>query len=218
MKFIRTIFFLSPPVVVLLVAALMISMSGVFGTLNVKTLDPQTLILVLALRDCSQLSPAVLSELAAKVETEFGLSAEQKPVFQFSSFEKKLLAFFQDENYERTSRLKKNIHLLAKTIFLQWMNDYEKATAKEKKALLQKCVQEMNHWQEIYLEFLYAADLPIPPLDRTLAEFNEIADGFKAGEVPEEAKRMENFKRTLFKAIVADKVNPIRGVLDWFMP
>ncbi|MDR0869829.1 MAG: hypothetical protein LBN39_03470 [Planctomycetaceae bacterium] len=204
-RFVNFLYF-SAPVLPLLFCAAMLLMSKVFGPLNVDGLDRSTLVWVMKLRNFQALPLQTQNELTARSEAEFGRSAKQKPLFQFSGAEKKIYAYFRSNASTQPSVFENNLMLMARIRYFQWMTAYETGTPEAKAALMREIVRDMKYWQEIYLDFLYAADLPVPTLAELIQEFEKMIDGFKKDAAPVDAARIDTFKYEMNRAIAANEV------------
>ena len=181
-------------------------MNNVFGSIKPEKLDRPTLIRVMQLRDFRQMTPEQVVALADRAEAEFGRNGAMRPIFDFTPAEKKIYAYFRDERTARKSFFEGNLMLMARTRYFQWMNDYEILSEVDRVELMRNVTAEMKYWETIYMDFLHAAELPIPSMAELIREFEKMIDDFKIGATPEEIVRIDTFKRRMNTAIVAGEV------------
>ncbi|MDR1963402.1 MAG: hypothetical protein LBQ50_06460 [Planctomycetaceae bacterium] len=205
-RFIGNACFFAGPFVVLAVGVLMISMYGVLGSINPETIDRSDLIRAMKLRDFRMLPPETVKALAKRAEEEFGRKSVNKPEFRFSKTEKKVYAYFQNNRSEQKSFFESNLLLLARVRYFQWMNDYAAASPEQQHVLMKEVVDDMKYWESVFMDFLRAADLPIPSLAELIREFENMIDNFKIGATPEEIARIDNFKQRMNTAFVAREI------------
>ncbi len=198
---------------ILLIALGVVVLRGIFGPLAPEQLNRGTLIRVIQLRDFRQLPDDKVAALADRAEKEFGRNGIQRPVFAFSGIEKRVFAYFGAEETRTPSLLETNLYEMARIRYFQWMNEYERSSEATRIALMQKIVADLKYWQTLYVEFLTAAELPIPSLAKLIHEFEKMITAFKVGAMPSEIKRIDAFKRRLNAAIVASEVG---GAVDNF--
>jgi hypothetical protein len=204
--------FYAVPFCAFIVVVVMISLHSVLGTIHPKTIDRSTLIRVMQIRDFRILPPKTVAELAERAEAEFGRNSLQKPVFQFSETEKNVYAYFQsnrqkEKQQQHPSYFETNLILMAKSRYFHWMNTYAAAAPEEQSVLMNEIVDDMNYWQTVYLDFLQAANLPVPSLAELIQEFDEMIEQFKVGATEDEIARIDHFKRRMNAAFVASEVH-----------
>jgi hypothetical protein len=217
--------FFSGPFVVLAVGIVMISMRGIYGQINPETIDRTDLIWVMKLRDFRTLPPKTAEALTFRAETEFGRQSNNKPVFQFSNTEKKIYTYFQKNRSKQKSFFETNLLLMARIRYFQWMNDYASASPEQRIVLMNAVVDDMKYWESVFMDFLYAAGLPIPSITELIREFENMIEQFKIGATPEEINQIDHFKHLMNAAYLAHEVqnatqnlsgNISTGVLNLF--
>ncbi|MDR2761767.1 MAG: hypothetical protein LBB88_04115 [Planctomycetaceae bacterium] len=182
--------------------------SIIFGTNNPETIDRVTLIRQIQLRDFRQLSPKMLDRITNRVELEFGIDSKEKPKFEFSPTVKRIILLFQNHDptklpppSEQLSRCERNLQIIAKVRFFQWMemvestktNETRKSKA-ERDAVMEKIIAELKYWDSVYRQFLEAINLPQPTIQEALEQMENLVNEFKRNESPEQIERIENFK------------------------
>lgn len=207
-RFFSCLGFFGAPTLVLITGTIALAFSQVFGPFNPDKVDRATLIRAMQLRDFRTFSPDALRRTTDRAESEFGRKSAQKPVFEFSSTEKKVYAYFQEGragNPEKgpSSHFETNLLLMARLRYFQWMNDYEAFSDEQRKALMNEIADDMKYWQSVYMDFLRAADLPIPSIQELIREFEQMIDRFKVDATPDEVARIDSFKQKMNQAIVA---------------
>jgi hypothetical protein len=207
-------FFLSPWLVIAAEIG-MISAENIFGRIDSENVSRATLVRIMQLRDFRQLPPETVERITERAEKEFGRHGIQKPTFSFSNTEKKVYAYFQTHRSANLSFFETNLNLMSKLRYIRLMNDYEQGTKEQRNVQMQNLVEEMRYWQTIYIDFLRAADLPIPTLAELIQEFQTMIQKFKEGEPPEMAARIDDFTRHLTRTLVAKE---IQGTLQKFLP
>lgn len=208
-------FFGFPAFLIVSVGTIACSMQRVFGPVDPASIDRLTLIRVMQLRDFRTFSRPTLERMTDRAEAEFGRKAAEKPRFEFSDPEKRIYAYFRDKKTARKSHFETNMLLMARTRYFQWMNDHEILDADARTELMRGVVDDMKYWETLYLDFLRAAELPIPSMAELLREFDEMIDGFKTGATDEEVVRIDSFKRNMNKAIVAREMHgAVKNVSD----
>ncbi|MDR2756866.1 MAG: hypothetical protein LBC20_14300 [Planctomycetaceae bacterium] len=198
--------FFAGPFVVLAVGIAMISMRGIWGSIDPETIDRTNLIRVMKLRDFRTLPPKTVEALTHRAETEFGRQSDNKPVFQFSKTEKKIYAYFQNNRSEQKSFFEINLLLMARTRYFQWMNDYASASPEQQIVLMSEVVDDMKYWESVFMDFLHAAGLPIPSIAELIREFENMIEQFKIGATPEEIAQIDHFKQRMNTAYLAYEV------------
>ncbi|MDR3199100.1 MAG: hypothetical protein LBU34_14630 [Planctomycetaceae bacterium] len=192
--------------VVWAVGVVMISMHGIFGSVNPETIDRANLIRVMKLRDFRTLPPETVKALTFRAETEFGRQSANKPVFQFSKTDKQIYAYFQNNRFERKSLFETNLLLMSRIQYFQWMNGYASALPEQRVLLMKEVVEDMRYWQLVYMDFLRAAELPVPSMAELIREFDDMIEYFKIGATQEEIARIDDFKQRINTAYAASEI------------
>ncbi|MDR1270550.1 MAG: hypothetical protein LBK82_13595 [Planctomycetaceae bacterium] len=198
--------FFAGPFVVLAVGAAMILMHGIFGAINPETIDRATLIRAMKFRDFRTLPPETVIALTHRAEREFGRQSGNKPVFQFSETERKIYTYFQNSRSEQKSFFETNLLLMARARYFQWMNNYASASPEQRVVLMKEVVDDMKYWESVFMDFLRAAELPIPSIAELIREFEKMIEHFKVGATPEEIARIDDFKQRMNTAFVAHEI------------
>jgi hypothetical protein len=198
--------FFAGPFAVLAVGIVMILMRGIFGSINPETMDRTNLIRVMKFRDFRTLPPETVTALTYRAEKEFGRQSGSKPVFQFSKTERKIYAYFKNSRSEQKSFFETNLLIMARIRYFQWMNDYTSAPPERQVLLMKEVIDDMNYWELVFMDFLRAAELPIPSLAELIREFENMIEQFKIGATPEEMTRIDNFKQRMNTAFVAYEI------------
>lgn len=199
------------PVLIILVGCLAFSYSDVFGPIKPDQMSRATLIRIMHWRDFRDFSPELLRQITDRADSEFGRKGPHRPVFAFGWIEKKLYAHFLVNNTKPPAQLKINLRLMTRTRYVQWMNDYQFATALQQKAQLDEVVDEMKYWERVYMDFYCAAGVPVPNFEELIRQFDEMIEQFKIGAVEEEIVRIDDFKRTIRRTIIA---HHIKGAVE----
>jgi hypothetical protein len=208
-KFFRVIgrgCFFAGPFVVLAFGIVMISMHGLFGSINPETMDRANLIFVMKFRDFRRLPPETVTALTHRAETEFGRMSSNKPKFEFSEAERKIYVYFQNNRSKQKSFFETNLLLMARTRYFQWMNDYASSSPEQQAVLMKEVVDDMKYWESVYMDFLHASGLPIPSMAELIREFENMIEQFKIGATPEEITRIDYFKQRMNTAIVIGEI------------
>ena len=92
----------------------MIALNSILGNINPETLDRQTLVRVMQIRDFRQFSPELIERLTLRAEQEFGRHSPNKPVFAIPLLEQKLHVYFQTHRSNQQSYLERNLTIMAK--------------------------------------------------------------------------------------------------------
>ncbi len=197
------LFFFGAPFFLLAVGVVAASMNGVFGPFEPETLDRMTLIRLMQLRDFRTFSPELLRRTTNRADAEFGRQSSRPPIFEFTLLEKKIYAYFRGQKSASKSCMETNLMLMARIRYFQWMNDHESLTGDERRAVMNGALDDMEYWQNVYFDFLRAAELPIPSLAELIQEFDEMIEGFKIDATAEEIARIDSFKQSLNRAFVS---------------
>ncbi|MGL4593792.1 MAG: hypothetical protein ACRCUY_03575 [Thermoguttaceae bacterium] len=212
------ILFFSTLLIIVLVTLVMWSFRCVYGPIDPEKLDRGTVIRIMELRDFRRFSPELLAEMTSRVEAEFGIHAAQKPDFRFSDLEKRIYSYFQKNRSQSPSYFEQNLRLMGRTRYFDWMNRYETFSKEERGVLMRNITDEMKYWENVYMDFLRGAEIPIPPLAVLIQEFMEMIESFKEGASQEDAVRVDQFKQKLNEALVAraaaDATKGIQGNLE----
>jgi hypothetical protein len=199
-------FFAVPIFIVLAVCIFSIWVSVIFGTNDPELVDRVVLIRQIQFRDFRQLAPAMLVRFTDRVEFEFGLCAKQRLRFKFSPFERYIILRYQNPNpaqlpmpTEQLSRCERNLQIIAKVRYLQWMTAVKNAAESERDAIMERIVLELKYWDVVYREFLTAVGLPQPTLQEALLQMEHLINEFKKNESIEHVVEIEKFKQQIIR-------------------
>ena len=204
------------PLPFLAVCFMMIALNDILGHINPETLDRQTLVRVMQIRDFRQFSSESVERLTVRAEQEFGRLSPNRPVFTLSSWEKKLHVYFQQHRSKQPSHMESNLTLMAKTRFFQWMHEYHSASLVRKAELMSVVVEEMLYWQEIYLEYVRSLDLPEPTLAELAQDFQRMIEHFKTNASPEEVAMIDALARDMSRTLFATEVQ--KSIMNFLTP
>ena len=214
----RLLFF-ALPLPFIAVCFVMIALNGIFGSIDPETIDRQTLIRVMQIRDFRQFSPELLERMTDRIEQEFGRHSPNRPTFEFPAWEKRLHTRFFENRSEQPSNMENNLTLMARIRYIQWMNDYQSGTLREGVELMREVVEEMRYWQEIYFDYLRFLGQPEPTLAELHEDFQRMIEAFKVGASPEEAEQIDSFARAMSVALfVAEAPVVPQTILDRIPP
>lgn len=197
-------------------------MTPVLGPVDPPKMDRATLIRVMQLRDFQKFSNDRIAALADRAEAEFGRHGN-RPVFEFTPLEKRIYAYFRekrpDGNSAKKSFMEMNLMLMARYRYFQWMDADEQKNEAERIELMRGVAADMKHWESVYMDFLRAAELPIPTMTELIREFDKMIEGFKTDATPKDIVRIDAFKKRMNTAIVAGEVQgAVKNVLGSFLP
>jgi len=211
----RLLYFLLP-LPFLLVCFVMIALNGILGTINPETLDRQTLVRVMQMRDFRLLSPDLIERLTLRAEQEFGRHSPNRPAFELPSWEKKLHVHFQQNRSTQPSFMESNMTLMARKRYFQWMYEYNSAPRIRKAELMNDVVADMRYWQEIYLDYVRFLGLPEPTPAELYQDFQRMIEAFKVNTSTEEAALIDTFARDMSRALFASEAQ--RSIMNIFAP
>ena len=67
-------------------------------------------------------------------------------------------------------------------------------------------VADMRYWQEIYLDYLLALELPEPTAAELYEDFQQMIEAFKVGASPEEVVLIDSFAKDISRVLFAGEV------------
>jgi len=204
------------PLPFLAVCFIMITLDGILGNINPETLDRQSLVRVMQVRDFHQFSPDLVERLTLRAEQEFGRHSPNKPVFDIHNWEKKTHIYYRTNRSAQQSYMERNLNLMARKRYFQWMNEYDVAARDGKAALMNNVVEDMRYWQGIYLDYLRYLGLPEPTLAELYQDFQQMIADFKVDASPEEIVLIDSFARDLTRILFASEVQ--RSIMNFFAP
>ncbi len=229
-QLLKNVLFFGGPVFVLLTALAAAALAPIFGPIEPANVDRATLVRIMQLRDFQKMSTENRAAWTDRAEAEFGRGGVMRPVFAFSPLEKKIYAHFRGSDRPAPSRFERNLQLMARIRYFQWMSEYEQATEPERALLMRRISDDMTYWEWLYYDFLSAAELPRPTWAELIQEFEKMIEGFKVGATPEEQARIDRFKNRMNAAMVAGRIGgaaqkisdnvhaTVSGVLGTFLP
>jgi len=212
---VRLLFF-AIPLPFFAVCLVMIALEGILGNIEPEKVDRQTLMRVIQIRDFRRFDPELVERLTRRAEREFGRHSPNKPVFDISVWEKEVYIYFQTRRSSQRSTLERNLTLMAKTRYFQWMYEYQSAATPRKAELMNDVIADMRYWQEIYLEYVRFLGLPEPTLAELYRDFQRMIEEFKIGASPEETVLIDSFAQNMSKALFATEVQ--RSIFNLFAP
>ena len=210
----RLLYFLIP-LPFLAVCFMMVALNSILGHINPETLDRQTLVRVMQIRDFRQFSPDWIERLTLRAEQEFGRHSPNPPVFELPSWEKKVHTHFQKNRSEQKSSLEINLTLMAEIRFCQWMHEYNSASRVRKADMMNNIAADMHYWQEVYFDYLRFLGQPEPTLTELAQDFQRMVEAFKADASPEEAAKIDTFAKEISRALFTSEVQ--RSIMN-FLP
>ena len=211
----RSSFFLIP-VPFFVVCFVMIALGDILGHVVPEKMDRQVLVRVMQVRDFRQFSPDLINRLTLRAEQEFGRHSPNKPVFELPFFEKRVHAYFQARRSSQQSHLERNLTLMAKTRYLEWMYEHQSAAPLRKGELMKEVVADMQYWQEVFLEYIRFLGLPEPTLAELYEDFQQMIEAFKVGASPEEAALIDSFAQSMSRALFATEMQ--KSIFNFFAP
>jgi len=211
----RLLFFLIP-LPFFAVCLVMISLDGIFDNIEPEKTDRQTLVRIMQLRDFSRLAPDLIERLTSRAEQEFGRHSPNKPVFAISFLEKKIHVYFQTHRSNQRSCLERNLTLMARVRYFQWMYEHQTAASARKAALMNDVVADMRYWQEVYLDYVRSLGQPEPTLAELYQDFQRMIEEFKIGATSEEVVQIDSFAQSMSRALFATEVQ--RSIFNFFAP
>jgi hypothetical protein len=184
-------------VLLIAICAALFSMRGIFGNLEPETMNRQTLIRVIQLRDFRQFSPDLLERLTNRAEQEFGRHSPNKPIIELPFLEKRIHVYFQANRSIQQSFFENNLTLMARVRYFQWMYEHQSAILAQRATLMTEVVEDMRYWQELYFDYLRYLEQPLPTPLELIEDFNRMIEEFKVGASPEEIELIDSFAQTL---------------------
>ena len=196
-------FFFAPPVLVILIFCVAVGLRPLFGPIDPKNVDRACLVQLMKFRNFRTLPPQVVAELAERSDTEFGRRSGKMPEFQFSTTEKKIYAHFGGGRQSNTTRFETNLNLMARVKYFNWMERFESLPRRQQPALLNEIIDDMKWWENLYMSFLQAAELPIPTPIELMQQFDDMIESFKVGADDVDIERIDRFKKRMITGFVA---------------
>ena len=211
----RWLRFLLLLLIVMLCCAVVAS-HGIFWNVQPETMDRQTLVRVIQLRDFRRFSPDFVERLTNRAEQEFGRHSPNKPTFELSSWEKRIHVYFQAHRSSQQSYTEANLTAMARLRYFEWMNEYHTAAPLRKAELMLDVVADMRYWQELYFDYLRFLGQPEPTLAELLDDFQRMIEDFKVGASPEEIVLIDSFAQDMNRALFAAEVH--KTLWDFLVP
>ncbi|MDR2172445.1 MAG: hypothetical protein LBP59_20070 [Planctomycetaceae bacterium] len=215
-------FFVVPIIIVILSWFFSVWFFIIFGTNDPEGVDRFVLVRQLQFRDFRQLTPEAVIRFTNRVELEFGLDSLERPKFEFSFLVKRIILRYQNPNPFKSpppaaqlSRCERNLQLIAKTRYFQWMETTSNADKSDYAKKFERIVAELKYWGKVYYDFLDALGLPRPTIQEELEQMENLINEFKKGEPAEQVDRIENFKREIIKAYMQNEIkNAVENVTN----
>jgi len=194
------------------VCIVLFSLRGILGNVDPETIDRQTLVRVIQIRDFRQFSPDLIERITDRAEKEFGRHSPNKPIIELHPLEKRIHLYFQENRSNRQSHFESNLTLMARIRFFQWMREYQSATLAQRAMLMSDVVEDMRYWQEFYFEYLRFLGQPEPTLMELHEDFQRMIEAFKVDASPEEVEQIDSFAQTMSRALFAAEVQ--QNIMD----
>jgi len=200
------LFYFLLPLPFLAVCFVMIALDGILGQVDPEKLDRQTFVRVMQLRDFRQFSPELTERFTLRAEQEFGRHSPNPPVFELPDWEKRIHIRKQTQRSDQPSFMERNMGLMARVRYFQWMYEHDAADRVRKAELMNDVVADMRHWQEVYLDYVRFLGLPEPTLAELAQDFQRMIEDFKVDASPEEVELIDSFAGELNLAFAASEV------------
>jgi len=210
-----TLFYFLLPLPFLAVCLVMIALDDILGNVDPETLDRQMFVRVMQLRDFRHFSPELIERFTLRAEQEFGRHSPNPPVFELPGWEKRIHVRKQTQRSEQPSYMERNMGLMAKMRYFQWMHAHDAADRVQKAELMNDVVADMRHWQGVYLDYVRFLGLPEPTPAELFQDFQRMIEDFKADASPEEIALIDAFTQNLSRILFASEV---QGVIRNFLP
>jgi hypothetical protein len=184
----------------------MLALNGIFGRVEPETMDRQTLVRVMQLRDFRQFSPDLVERLTDRAEREFGRHSPNKPRFDLPPLEKKTHLYYRTHRSNQRSQLEINLSIMARLRYFQWMYEYQSAALDRKAVLMNNVLEDMRYWQEVYLDYVRSLGQPEPTLAELYLDFQRMIEDFKVGASAEEMVLIDSFTQEMSRALFAAEI------------
>ena len=216
-RFFGAVFFFGAPVFLFGVVCAVVATYPLFGPIDPENVDRGQLIRLMQFRDFRNFSPQLVAKLSERCDVEFGRRGGKMPEFQFSATEKKMFAYYGGKRKSADTRFETNLNLLARAKYFDWMDQFDAMLPNERPALMNEIIDDMKWWETLYMNFLRAAELPIPSLTELTQDFIDMTESFKIGVAVAEVERIDRFTEEIidrFAKEVIDEYNrQIRRIL-----
>ena len=197
------VFFFGAPVFLIAAACTAISLQSVFGPVDPEKTDRDRLVRLMQFRDFRMLSDPLVAKLSERYDAEFGRRSGRMPKFRFSTAEKRIYAHYGGARRTNDTRFETNLNLVARVKYVDWMDRFESLSRKEQPAMMNEVIDEMKWWEDLYMNFLRTAELPIPSQVELMKEFDNMIESFKIGAEDKDRKRIDRFKQRMIAGFVA---------------
>ena len=205
-RFFGNAFFFGAPAFLIVIACTVFSLRWLFEPIDPKNVDRGRLVRLLQFRDFRPLPPPLVANLSERYDAEFGRRSEKMPEFNFSTAEKRIYTHYGGTRKSTSTRFETNLNLLARAKYFDWMARFESLPRKEHPALMLEIIDDMKWWEELYMNFLRAAGLPIPSLAELMEEFDGMIESFKDGAADADIARIDRFKRQMVVGFAAHEL------------
>ena len=206
------VFFFGAPVFLIVVACLVFGLRWLFEPIDPGHVDREHLVRLLEFRDFRPLPPQVITKLSERYDAEFGRRSGTMPTFGFSTAEKRIYAHYGGTRKANATRFETNLNLLARAKYFDWMIRFESLSSREQPAMMFEIINDMKWWEELYMNFLRAAGLPIPTAAELMREFDIMVESFKDGADTADIARIDRFKRRMIAGFVAYELRKVFGI------
>ena len=183
-----------------------VASKDIFWNVEPETISRQALVRVIQLRDFSRFSPCFIERLTDRAEREFGRHSPNKPVFELPQWEKTIHIYFQTNQPTAPSNLEKNLNLMARIRYFQWMYDYQSGSLQQRATVMNNVVEDMRYWRDVYFEYLRFLEQPEPTLAELQEEFQKMIESFKVGASSDEVELIDTFAQEMTRSMFAAEV------------
>lgn len=212
--FFLVIRFLVPFLFLLVTGWVVFLLLPVFGPISPEKADIRQIQTWMYYRDISRENPNTQRRILGRICENCGKDSGYQPEFEFTDEQKeKIRSLFPDymdrmgtgaklikcPPDERTLA-EKNIRLIVNVWILERMNSFEEAEKGGKDARdasLEKICEELDWWNRICVDFMVAAELPIPSLLELVEIMNEFIEELKFESSSEDAERIDRFYKSV---------------------
>ena len=202
-RLLGVVFFFGAPVFLIAVACVAVGLRPVFGPIDLENIDRNIMVRLLQFRDFRAFPAPLVAKLSERYDAEFGRRGGKMPEFRFSAAQKRIHAHYESKSKTNGTRFQTNLNLLARAKYFDWMDRFESLARKEQPALMNEVIDDMKWWEDIYMNFLRAAEIPIPSQAELMRQFDEMIESFKTGAAAEDVKRIDRFKKRMAAGFVA---------------
>ena len=190
-----------------------VASKGIFWNVEPETINRQSLVRVIQLRNFDRFSPDFIERLTSRAEQEFGRHAPNRPVFELPQWEKRIHVYFQKNKPTTQSYLEKNLTLMARIRYFQWMIEYQSDSLPQRAMLMGNVIEDVRYWRDVYFEYIRFLGQPEPTLAELQEEFQKMIESFKIDASPEDVELIDSFAQDMTRLMFAAEVQ--KTVIDW---